>query len=131
MNNSRPSVILKYFRTKFVVGWLVSFLLFLSLGNRITFEGRKFFEIFHWLPLKPTPHESEAKDVQSCPILCHPMDYIVHGILQARILECLVFPFSSGSSQTRNRTGVSYMAGGFFTNWAIRKALKSTPPNNL
>ena len=36
--------------------------------------------------------------------LC-PMDYPVHGILQARILEWVAFPFSRGSSQPRNRTG--------------------------
>ena len=35
--------------------------------------------------------------------LCDPVDYtyIVHGILQARILECVAFPFSRGSSQTQ------------------------------
>ena len=36
--------------------------------------------------------------------LCNPMDYTVHGILQARILEWVVFPFSRGSSQPRNQT---------------------------
>ena len=35
------------------------------------------------------------------------MDYTVHGILQARILEWVVFPFSRGSSQPRNWTQVS------------------------
>ena len=30
---------------------------------------------------------------QSCPTLCDPMDYTVHGILQARILEWVAFPF--------------------------------------
>ena len=44
---------------------------------------------------------------QSCPTLCHPMDYTVYGILQARILEWVAVPFSSGSSQPRNWTGVS------------------------
>ena len=39
-----------------------------------------------------------------------------------RILEWVAYPFSSGSSQPRNRTGVSCLAGGFFTSWAIRKA---------
>ena len=38
-----------------------------------------------------------------------------------RILEWVTFPFSRGSSQPRNQTGVSCMAGGFFTNQAIRK----------
>ena len=44
--------------------------------------------------------ESEkVKVAQSCPTLCDPMDYTVHGILQARILEWVAFPFSRGSSQ--------------------------------
>ena len=34
-----------------------------------------------------------------CLRLCDPMDYTVHGILQARILEWVAFPFSKGSSQ--------------------------------
>ena len=52
---------------------------------------------------------------QSCLTLCDPMDYTVHGILQARILEWLAFPFSRGSSQPRDQTQVSLIAGGFFT----------------
>ena len=50
------------------------------------------------------------------------MDYTIHGILQARILEWVAYPFSSGSSRPRNWTGVSCIAGGFFTSWAIREA---------
>ena len=56
--------------------------------------------------------------------LCDPMDYTVHGILQARILEWVAFPFSRGSSQPRDRTGVYCIADGFFTNWAVREALR-------
>ena len=48
--------------------------------------------------------------------LCDPMD-LVHGILQAGILEWVAFPFSRESSQLRNWTGVSCIAVGFFTNW--------------
>ena len=40
-----------------------------------------------------------------------------------RILEWVAYPFSSGSSQPRNQTGVSCIAGGFFINWAIREVL--------
>ena len=36
--------------------------------------------------------------------LCNPMDYTAHGILQARILEWVAFPFSRGSSQPRSLT---------------------------
>ena len=56
--------------------------------------------------------------------LCDPMDYIVHGILQARILEWVDYPFSRGSSWPMIRIGVSCTAGGFFTNWAIGEASK-------
>ena len=52
------------------------------------------------------------------------MGYItIHGILQARILEWVAFPFSRESSQPRNRTQVSRIAGRFFTSWATREAL--------
>ena len=44
-----------------------------------------------------------------------PMDYTVHGILQARILQWVAIPFSRGSSQPRDQTQVSHIAGGFFT----------------
>ena len=50
------------------------------------------------------------------------MDFTVHGILQARILEWLAVPFSRGSSQPRGRTQVSHIAGRFFTSWATREA---------
>ena len=50
--------------------------------------------------------------------LCESMGYTVHGILQARILEWVVFPFSRASSQSRDRTQISHIAGGFFTSWA-------------
>ena len=55
------------------------------------------------------------KVAQLCPTLCDAMDYTVHGILQARILEWIVFPFSRGSSQTRDQNQVSFIAGEFFT----------------
>ena len=54
--------------------------------------------------------------------LCDPMDYTVRGILQARILEWVAFPFSRGSSQPRDQTQVSCTAGEFFTSWATREA---------
>ena len=56
----------------------------------------------------------KVKVTQSCPTLCDPMDYMVHGILQARILEWVAFPFSRRSSQPRDLTEVFRIAGGFF-----------------
>ena len=57
----------------------------------------------------------KVKVAQLCPNLCNPMDYTVHGVLQARILEWVAVPFSRESSQSRVRTQVSHIAGGFFT----------------
>ena len=51
------------------------------------------------------------KAAQSCLTLCDPVHYTVHGILQARILEWVAFLFSRGSSQPRDRTQVSSIAG--------------------
>ena len=46
-----------------------------------------------------------------------------HGILQARVLEWVAFPFSRGSFQPRDQTQVYCIAGGFLTSWATREAL--------
>ena len=43
-------------------------------------------------------------------IICGPPGSSVHGLLQARILEWVAIPFSSGSSQPRNQTQASYIA---------------------
>ena len=56
-----------------------------------------------------------AKSLQSCPTLCDPMDCSppgspVHGSLQARILEWVAMPFSSGSSWPRDWTRISYVS---------------------
>ena len=59
--------------------------------------------------------ESEVKVTQSCLTLCKPMDYTVCGILQAKILEWVAFPFSGGSPQPRDQTQISHIADGFFT----------------
>ena len=46
---------------------------------------------------------------------CSPPGSSVHGILQARILEWVAIPFSSGSSQPKDQIQVSCIAGGFLT----------------
>ena len=67
------------------------------------------------------------KAAQSCPSLCDLKDYTVHGILQVRILECVAFPFSMGSSQPRDWTQVSCISGRFFTSW---DSLPAEPQGN-
>ena len=44
----------------------------------------------------------KVKFAQLCLTLYKPMDYTVHGILQARIMESVAIPFSRGSSQPRD-----------------------------
>ena len=56
-----------------------------------------------------------VKVAQLCLTLCNSVDYTAHGIIQARILEWGAFPFSRGSSQLRDHTWVSFIAGGIFT----------------
>ena len=48
-----------------------------------------------------------------------------------RTLEWVSMPFSSRSSRPRSRTGVSCIAGGFFTNWAIREAQRMNVPSSF
>ena len=67
----------------------------------------------------------------ACPVaqlclFCDPMDCMlpgssVHGISQARTLKWVAISCSRGSSQPRDRTQVSCIAGGFFASWATRK----------
>ena len=68
----------------------------------------------------------KLKVAQSCPTLCDLMDYTVHGILQARILEWVAAHFSRGSSQPRDQTQASHIPGGLFTSWTTREDLNVT-----
>ena len=65
--------------------------------------------------------KKESEVAQSCPTLYDPMDYIAHQaplsfeILQARILEWVAISFPRGSSQPKDQTRVSHIAGRLFT----------------
>ena len=62
------------------------------LANHSTLFLLFFFNIF----------SLKVNVAQSCPTLCNPMDYAVHEMLQARILEWVAYHFSRGSSQPRD-----------------------------
>ena len=64
----------------------------------------------------------KAKVAQLCQLFPDPMNYTIYGILQARKLEWVAVPFSMGSSQTRDRTEVSCIAGRFITSWVNRES---------
>ena len=72
--------------------------------------------------VNPTWSQSEMKVAQLCLTLCNPMDYKIHGIPQATILEWVAMPFFRESSQSRDLIQVSHIAGGIFTSWATREA---------
>ena len=96
-----------------------------SILGRITTETLSIAFIKHlgacisrdciWLQVKV-----KVKVAYLCLTLCDPMDYSVHGILQVRILKWVAFPFFRGSSQPRDQTQVSCIAGRFFSSWATR-----------
>ena len=91
------------------------------------------------LPTELSEKPPTVKVIQSCTTLCNPMDYMVHGILQAKILEWVAIPFSKVSSQPKDQTQVSCIAGRFFTSWATRgssrqeywSGLSCPPPGGL
>ena len=58
---------------------------------------------------------------------CRQILYQLSHKRSPRILERVAYPFSSRSSRPRNQTGVSCIAGGFFTNWTMREALLTCP----
>ena len=103
--------------------------------TQVSCIARGFFTIKGILPLPGKPKNTE---VGSLPLLqekfltqesnqgllhCRQILYQLSHKGSPRILEWVAYPFSSGSSCPRNRTGLSYIAGGFFTNWAAREAL--------
>ena len=65
----------------------------------------------------------KVKVAHLCPTLCNPMDCIVPGIVQARLLKWVAFSFSRASSQPRDWTQVYHIVGRSFPSWATREAL--------
>ena len=80
---------------------------------------------YFWTVVLEKKEKVKVKFTQLCLTLCDHKDYTVRGILQARILEWVAFPFSRGSSQTRDQTQVSHIADRFFTSWATRDSWES------
>ena len=75
---------------------------FTSLGSKVTVDVVCSHEMKRCLLLRRKAMTNLVKVAQSCPTLCDPVDYTVHGILQARILDWVANPLSSGSSRSRN-----------------------------
>ena len=71
---------------------------FLYICVYIACSGNRFISTVFLDSLWMNVNNMNVEVAQSCPTLCYPMAYIVHGILQARILEWVAVPFSRGSS---------------------------------
>ena len=87
------------------------------MANRWGKKWKQWQTLFSWAPnslwmvtaaikLKDTCslEESESASHSVVSNFLRPHDYTVHGILQARILEWVAFPFSSGSSQPKDQS---------------------------
>ena len=90
-------------------------------------KKKNFILLISRLVLEKSSLFLKSEVAQPCPTLCDPMDCSppgssVHGILQARILEWVAISFSRGSSQPRDQTQVSHIAGRRFNLWATREA---------
>ena len=95
-------------------------------------QPRELAELVFYIPKLPFFYPSMCCAVlclvtQSCLTLCNPWPVarqapLSMGILQARILEWVAMSSSRGSYQPWDRTQVSHIAGGFFTDWVTRKA---------
>ena len=98
---------------------IILFLIHISILLLLNFLGSSFV----WIRLQ-VRHEyhfgflfslyflcMKVKVAQSSPTLCNPMDSTVQGILQARILEWVAFPFSSGPFQPGDQTQVFHITG--------------------
>ena len=81
----------------------------------------------YWSRL-PCPPQGIFPTQGSNPGLPHCRQNLYHLSHQGspRILERVTYPFSRGSSQPRNWTGVSCIAGRFFTSWSTREALNAS-----
>ena len=92
--------------------------MYLSLYLLISFKYYWLKYLFDYMKVK-----SESHSVMSDSLRPHGL---VHGILQARILEWVACPFFRGSSRPRSQTRVYCIAGGFFTNYigTIKKTFK-------
>ena len=85
-------------------------------------DRRERFVVLNLLYLKKKCAQLLSRVWLCDPMDCSPPDSSVYGILQARILEWVAISFSRGSSQPRDQTQVSSVAGRFFTVWATREA---------
>ena len=93
--------------------------------QKLHIDNHDFIYIFKNSTAVSTSLWSKWKSLSCVRLSETPWTYTAHEILQARIVGWVAFLFSRGSSQPRNWTQVSCIAGEFFTTWATREAQNS------
>ena len=86
-----------------------------------TIQSMEFSRPEYWSGLA-FPFSRRSSQPRDCLPHCRRILYQLSHQGSPRILEWVAYPLSRGFSRPRNQTGVSCIAGGFFTNWAIREA---------
>ena len=91
--------------------------------NQVSCIGRQI--LYHWATREGLIDHCELESTSEVKwkLLSPVQLFVTPWTLESRPLEWVAFPFSRGSSQPRDLTQVSHIAGRFFTNWAIRKVL--------
>ena len=104
------------FSAHFLLSTLKTLVLLLFLTFHVSSSRRRYWALQDESNTRSIlPARVRVQSFQSYPTLYDPVDYrppgsSVHGILQARILECVVVPSSRGSSRPRDQTQVSYVS---------------------
>ena len=91
-------------------------------GTPWTIQSMEFSRPEYWggWPF-PSPGDRPNPGIEPRSLHCRQILYQLSHQRSPRILECVAYPFSSGTSRPRNWTGVSCIAGGVFTNWTTRE----------
>ena len=117
-----------YLKIKFLRLWKFSFTMKNSTYH-FNFKHKNHHRVPYcsYLLIRALKQKWTSEVAQSCPTLCNPMGCSlpgssIHGIFQAKVLEWLAISFSRGSSQPRDWTQVSHIAGRCFTVWATKEA---------
>ena len=93
----------------YILGWIISIMRLTSLIYKMSMVMPGWESVSH-----------SAMSDSFQPTDCSLPGFSVHGISQARILEWVAICFSWGSSQTRDQTWISSIAGRFLTVWATK-----------
>ena len=99
----------------------MTFSKFSSVSSKIPWKFKSALKIQSQEPQHTNDLRQKWKSLSHVPLFETP--WAVRGILQARILEWVAFPFFREPSQPRDQTQLPHIAGRFFTSWATREAL--------